>query len=54
MEDQTHPDGGPLHGGEGDPLGEGIEESTDQDAGSGGDEGKGQPPLPDDEPKPGL
>lgn len=48
---ERHPDGGPVHGGEGDPLGEGVEELTEQ----GKDDGtENQPPLPDDEPKPGL
>lgn len=42
-----------VQGGEGDPLGEGVAEAAPDGGSSDGGE-QGQPPLPDDEPKPGL
>ncbi|HWC13462.1 MAG TPA: hypothetical protein VG929_02565 [Actinomycetota bacterium] len=42
-----------VHGGDGDPLGEGVAEATPDEDTSDAEEQQ-QPPLPDDEPKPGL
>ncbi len=46
----TAPDGGPLHGGEDDPLGEGVDQTNDENGGSEAS----TPPVPDDEPMPGV
>lgn len=51
-----------VHGGEGDPLGGGVEEAAPDSDDGANDDAPGrtgnpdddQPPLPDDEPKPGL